>query len=315
LQKKNFQSGGINLPPPKKLTDRDIQILEALIKCGTLTTEQVKKIYRTGCYHYKRINTLAERGYLIRTGKSKMFIRITPLGAKALSEVSGREDSPIRLREDWQLEQRANIAGIMLELNKNHWHFMSSGEIKRERGISNSACINSYVSSNGKGYAVYVLSGDPHKHTVRNIKNELDRLIEHGINKAIIFYTSREGIQKFGQYKSKTINELLILPYPYGLTLLNKIQKIDHLIRSEFKGFTPSNRPFADYEKENTFISILVYNDMIKKELLSDYIKHAQEKENKAIIIACLESQSRVFSRLFTGTKQFAIPDPVGEVK
>lgn len=299
------------MPPKKKLTERDIQILDALIKCGTLTTEQIKKIFKTSCYHYKRINALAERGYLIRTGKGKIFVQITPSGAKALAEVSGREDTPIRMREEWQLEQRANIADILIELDKEIWYFMSSREIKRAKGISNSAYINSYISSNGKGYAIYILSDDPHKHTVRNIKNELDRLIEHGINKAIIFYTSREGIQKFGQYKSKIINELLILPYPYGLTLLNSIQKIDHLIRNKFKGFVPSNRPFVDYEKDNTLISILIYNDIIKKELLAEYIKHTQEKENKEIIIVCLESQAKVFSRQFPGIEQFVIPDPV----
>lgn len=296
------------MPPQKKLTDRDTQLLEALIKCGALSSRQVQEIFGgVSCYHYKRLKELEKRGYLRRIGH---YIQITQQGAKAVGGVLGQEDIPIRIREPWQRQQRASVADILIYLDKNYWTFKSSREIKRETGISSSAYINCYITSNGKGYAVYMLSDNPHKQTIRGIKNELDRLIEHGISKAIIFCPSPESMKKFGTYHGRTINELLVLPFPYGLSLLNNMEQIQNNIQSMFSGFKTSARPFADYEKDNTLVTVLVYNDLIKKENLGEYLNHARARENRELIIVCLESQSAQFAAMFPGVKQQFTPNP-----
>jgi hypothetical protein len=304
---KIFQLGGIKLPPEKRLTERDLQLLEAVIKCGVISSKQAQEIYGVDNYHYKRISKLVDRGYLIRTGR---HIQATPLGAKVFCDISGQEDNltPVRIREPWQRKQKENVARIYFGLK--NWHFMTSREIKKEKGISNSAFINCYVSNNGKGYAVYMLSSDPKKSTVRGIKSELDRLIEHGISKAIIFCPKPESMRKFGTYSGRSINELLLLPFPFGLNLLNSMESLNQIIQNKFHGFIPSNRPFADYEKGNTLVSVLIYNDLVKKEHLADYLSYTKKREGREIIIACLESQAAQFAAQFPGVKQHVIPDP-----
>ena len=300
------------MPPQKKLTDRDTKLLEALIKTGALSSRQVREIYGgVSCYHYKRLKELEKRGYLNRTGQ---HIQITQQGAKAIGDISGQDDAPIRIREPWQLKQRKNIADIFLGLSKDNWSFMSSRDIKKEVGISSSAYISCFISTarKGYGYAVYLLSNDPHKHTIRNIKGELDRLIQHGISKAIIFCPNPESMKKFGAYNGRALNELLVLPFPFGLSLLNNINQIHGDIQSRFNNCTVSIRPFADYEEGNTFISVLINNDFIKKEHLKEYLNHARKREGREIIIACLQSQAAQFSVQFPGVKQCIIPDPKG---
>lgn len=289
------------MPPGKHLTEKDIELLKALQKCVVLNSKQASRIYgNVKNYHYQRTNRLQERGYII---KHNGYIEITKKGAKAI----GQNDVPARVKEPWQRKFKADIAEIYFALPE--WRFLSSREIKRERGLNRSSRINAYIEKNNKGYAVYLLNKEPQKSTIKSIKNEFHDLDLVGISGAIIFCPTPKAMKIFGANTSK-LREVLLLPYPYGLKLLGHMEEIDELVQETLQGFKPSKRAFADYEKGNTYASVLIYNDLAKKDHLTNYLKYARDKENKEVIIVCLENQSKEFAKQFPGIEQIIIPEP-----
>jgi len=96
----------------------------------------------------------------------------------------------------------------------------------------------------------------------------------------------------------------LFLRYPGEINLLNQIDVVKQKIAGALKGYTPSARPFADFEKNGTYVSVLVINDLMKKKRLSDYIKYIKDKEQREIIVLGLEEQAESLSAQFPGAKQ-----------
>lgn len=295
-----FHSGGVILPPVKHLTDRDVALLTGLATCGVMTHEQVRRIYNNVAnYHYKRLSQLEDRGYV----KCGRYIEITPPGMKEI----GRDAPPVRKRQGWGLEKLILLSDVYIGLPE--WRYLSSREIKKEMNLNDSSAIDAYIEKDGLGYAIYLLSKEPRKTTIQSIRGELKKLWTHHISNAVVFAPSPEGMNMISGDGVK-LDSLLVLPYPYGIQLLAHKSQLESEIKSKLQGFTPSSRPFADYEKGNTFVSVLAFNDVIKRENLLTYLQYANLKEGKEIIITCFKDQSPKFRQLFPNIEQLIMQGP-----
>jgi len=288
------------MPPGRQLTDRDMSLLSCLAMCGLLTYNQAKAIYNNVTnYHYKRLSQLEERGY-IKCGK---YIEITPLGIRA----TGGKSSPMNVREEWKKEVLIKLSEIYIGLSG--WKYLSSREVKKQLNMNASSPINAYIEKDGEGYAIYLLNKEPRKATIKSLRGSLKKLWIHGISRAIVFASSSEAMNVVDGTETK-LKSLLVLPYPYGIELLKHKDQIQSYVESKLQDFVPSNRPFANYEKGNTFVSVLVFNDIIKRDALSGYLKYASAREGREVVIVCLKNQCEKFGQLFPDIKQIVIPGP-----
>ncbi len=299
------------MPPERHLSDRDQYLLKILSITTVINYQQLKRIYGDKKhYHYRRSRQLQDRGLIILDGK---HVRITGSGMK---EATGKER--VYYPKSSQYDHRVKLAEISMSLT--NWEVYSSLEIKRRTSLNDSALINMYIENSGRGYAIYILARNPEASTITRIKNELDDLSFYGIQRAIVFCSydnNYNSANKFGRfYRDTSLTELLLLPFPdqikktdtmVMLKYVNHMKKINAKIRNQFQEYQLSNRSFADFEKENEYITSLVFNDLIKKTQLFNYMQGAVKKEKKKTRILCLESQSKEYSLDFPEVEQTII--------
>lgn len=291
----------------KQLTERDERLLSMLARCGALSVDQAGAVYGVASYHKARISELAKRDYIARADN---LIQITARGAKAI----GLDQVPFRVRHKWQRQHKADVAGILLSLQG--WDAAFPHEVKRSNSyVYRGARFDAVVSKNGREYALYLLSSRPQQQAVRTIRKELAHLKSWRIRHAIVFYPSPEALEKFG-VEPANLESLLLLPYPFGVGLLESLDIIDERVRKLFPGCQPCARPFADYELDGVFITSLVTNDLVKRRALRDYLDYVAAREARKNVIVCLASQKGAFAALFPNTEIVTVPDAlVSEVQ
>jgi len=295
------------MPPKKYLTEKDLNLFRCLADCGALTSEQARRFYGdVSAYHYVRLAKLEERKYIRRHGK---YIEIMTKGLRAV----GLDEEPPRLRETWERERRSKIAELYFSLA--NWNFIPKREVRKLHKITQSMQLGCCIERNQKRYAVYLLRENPHKTTLTGIYNEIRRLDISKIYRAIIFHQSEESLTYFDNINAKMIKEILMLPYPGGIDILRHMDKIENAIAGRFGSSATTGRPFADYEKDRTYYSVLVFNDIIKKKALKEYLESAAKREGREVVIICLAGQSEYFAGQFPGVKQIKIKETweVGE--
>ncbi|AEG14493.1 hypothetical protein Desku_0894 [Desulfofundulus kuznetsovii DSM 6115] len=290
------------MPPAKQLTQRDMELLRYLAKCSVLTLGQAKRIYgNTEQYHYRRLKCLEERGYVRTESRYSRYIEATKLGIKE----AGYDHSPPRLRDKDQCRHKARVAEICLGLP--NWEYLSPREVKQSTTVNKSYRLDGLLRKDGKEYVVYLLSDDPRRTTIQGIKHELNDMPYHRIYNAIVFCPTLKAMEHF-YIDIPKLEELLLLPYPYGIELLRHKDEIEGRIEDLLRGYEKANRRFADYQKGQTYVSVLAFNDVVKKEQLEAYLK-LRDREKKDVEIVCLESQSRKLTEQFPGVKLITIPE------
>ncbi|MCS5696984.1 hypothetical protein [Desulfofundulus thermocisternus] len=281
---------------PEELTARDNELLEALAKCSVMTTKQIELIYGVKAYHYKRLKVLESRGLIKRDGR---FILITSRGRNQMGVGRVHE----RLTDE-QKREAAMIAWVYTKLNG--WRIMNSQEAKRYYNLNRGDKIDGVIERpDGTMYAFYVLSTRPREATIKRITTELKNLWVVNIRRAIIFCPASAAMKAFGKDPCK-LDELLVLPHPGGLDIFKAISKpgfIREVHDQAFPGrpYVPTEKPFADYQTEingeQVYVSVLIGNDLVKRDHLTSYLNLGQRDKRVAII--CLREQQKMFQKLF----------------
>ncbi|RJX19849.1 MAG: hypothetical protein C4570_04640 [Ammonifex sp.] len=288
-----------------ELTDRDKGLLELLARGCVLRTDQVALLYGVGRYHYDRLTALQGRELILRRGR---YVEIAAKGLRVLG-VPGRR---LDVRQDWQREHRARVVDVYFALSG--WGFQFALEFKRKAEVNANARFDAVISKNNKSYAVYLLNYEARESTLSGLKKDFAGLGRWGFSGAVVLSPSTETLNTLEApdfLKELQLKELLALPYAQGIGIFNNIDALRRQVRFLFPGFTSCARPFADLEKGDTFVTVLITNDLIKRRLLHDYVDHVCEKEARKNVIVCLESQESRFAELIPGVEVVAVPDSV----
>lgn len=286
-----------------KLTEYDENLFRLISTTGTCTLEQARQIYKpfsnNQWYHYKRIQRLEENGYLI---KRSSYLELTKRSAEIIGETK------YRFRHDGVREIHAEIADIVLSLGLD---FISNRQLRTEYGLNRKTYFKGAVIINGYYYFLYLLGDKPSVQHIGGIRSELKTYSSSGITrKAIVFAPTPTAMSIFGDDSCKQ-DELFLLPYPSGLTLLNNYftPETEDYLNSLFPNAVTSRYPFANYETISQYVTILVLNDIAKRNALTGYFKSPHQP--KPVTIICLESQKQLFASHYPKAKLITLPETI----
>jgi len=296
-----LKQGSIKVVMIIKLTEYDKSLFKLIATSGTCTLEQARQVYKpfsnNQWYHYKRVQRLEENGYLIKRGT---YLELTKKSAETIGETR------YRFRHDGIRELHAEIADIVLSLGLD---FVSNRQLRTECGLNRKTYFKGAVIINGYYYFLYLLSDKPTSQHIGGIRSELKTYAASGITrKSIIFAPTPTAMSMFGNDSCKQ-DELFLLPYPSGLNLLNNFftPETEEYLNSLFPNTVTSRYPFANYETVSQYLTILVLNDIAKRNALTSYYKSPHQP--KPVSIICLESQRQLFASQYPQAKLIIFPE------
>jgi len=273
------------------LTDRDVKLLHLLGRIGVLRTSQAKLVYGgVKRYHLRRIEKLTSEGMIVR---EYGYIRPTTRGLQA----ANYDGTPIRLRKH-QYKERVFTVDVLSHFPD--WTKEYAIELKRNGLVERKAQISAVISKGNLQYGVYALTRIPKQSTMCFLHSEMHDLQTTGINHFLVFYTT-PGLQKAFGYPPSGIKECCLLPYPAGVDSFRRIFAEDFVafINQRFPGLKVSNRPFAHFEWQGNYITIMHNNDLVKRQALLEYLTYAQKRESRKCILVCTPGQAKEIKTLF----------------
>lgn len=288
---------------------KDRRILERLSVFGAMTGKQIGKFCDSTWYHYKCIQKLLKQGYIVRRGR---YYEITGKGARSV----GR-DSP-RLRHKHQKSSKVVVADIVQALDG--WGFVPGYKFKRKFNLNRSSPLAGVLSRYGFHYGLYVLPKRPSAITVGRLRGEakemfektkVDRIVvvcfDSRAEAALMAPAAKDKAEGKDSEKSDVrklwvgIKEVIAVTSPAETALLEGYCSpgFNELLLRQFPGAQPSKRPFADYVWRDGYLSVLVVNDLLRRGVLAGYLKHAAAREQRRVVVVCLESQLEKLRELF----------------
>ena len=282
-----------------ELTEKDLELLGLISKSGVITLKQAQQIYGgSKWYHYDRVQTLKKRGYL---QKKSGYIELTNKGASLFNQ------NRYRYKEDYLKGLRADMAEIIMNLG--NWNIISVSQAKHKHNLNQRIYFKCLLSHNNLEYAIYMLGEKPKKQTLAPIKGEI-KFLAHGTNidRAIVFGASDESLSMFGN-DELGMKELLLLKYPDSLPVLNNYQKLKEHAELLFgsQQLVVTDRPFADYETKDGFVTFLMLNDLVKMNNLYNYL-HLPHKIKKVTIV-CLSSREEIMRQMYRKSELVVIDE------
>lgn len=286
-----------------RLTEYDKNLFRLIAISGTCTLEQARQVYKpfsnNQWYHYKRIQRLEENGHLIKRGS---YLELTKRSAEIIGETK------YRFRHDGVREAHAEITDIVLSLGLD---FVSNRQLRTEYSLNRKTYFKGAVIIDGYYYFLYLLSDKPSSQHIGGIQAELRTYSSSGITrKAIVFAPTPTAMSMFGDDSCRQ-DELFLLPYPSGLNLLNNYftPETQEYLKSLFPNAVTSRYPFANYETISQYVTILVLNDIAKRNALTGYFKSPHQP--KPVTIICLESQKQLFASHYPKAKLITLPETI----
>lgn len=263
-----------------KILDSDIKLFQLISSTGACTIEQARQVYdnKSQWYHYKRIQRLEEERYLLKRGK---YLELTKRSADIIGE------QKYRFRHPDLREVKAEVADLVLTLGVE---FISARQIRNEYGLNRQTYFQGAIQVENSFYFLYLLGDIPSQKQLNLIRSEMKTGSISGlIRKSIVFAPSATAMSAFGTDTCKQ-DELFLLPHPAGVDLINQY----FLSLDKIKIGEASKKPFAHYETESHYITVLILNDIAKRNALFSY--YASPYQDKPVRIICLESQKMLFT-------------------
>lgn len=288
---------------------KDRQILERLSVFGAMTGKQIGEFCGSTKYYYRCIRKLLKQGYIVRRGR---YYEITVKGMRSVGH-----DSP-RLRYEYQKSSKIVVADIVQALDR--WEFVPGYEFKRRFDLNRSSPLAGVLSRYGFHYGLYVLPKRPSAITVGRLRGEakemfektkVDRIVvvcfDSRAEAALMAPAAKDKAEGKDSEKSDVrklwvgIKEVIAVTSPAETSLLEGYCSpgFNELLLRQFPGAQPSKRPFADYVWRDGYLSVLVVNDLLRREALAGYLKHAAAREGRRVVVVCLESQLEKLRELF----------------
>ncbi len=277
---------------PDKLTDRDVALLHFLGRCGVMKTAQANVIYGgVKKYHVRRIERLSKAGMIIR---DKGYIRPTKKGLVA----AGYEGDIVRIKKH-QCKDRALAVELLLRFPE--WHVRFGIELKRQNLLERRSQVAGIIERSNLKYAIYMLSHVPTSGNVTFMRSEMRDLHLWGIERIAVFCTNKKIIEAMTVEPPSGIKELCLLPYPAGVDSFRRIftKGFVAFMNQRFPGLKPCARPFAHFEWRGNYITVMHTNDLVKRQTLSDYLIHVQNREARKCLLVCTPGQVKELQNQF----------------
>lgn len=262
-----------------QITERDKNLFQLISTSGVCTFEQARQIYGTKWYHYKRIDALVKGGYLL---KRASFIELAKKGAEEIGETK------YRFRHEDMRELHAEIANIALTLN---YPLVSARDIRNKYGLNRKTHLKGAIRNNDIDYFLYLLSDKATLQYITSVKAEIKAFATSGICCNAIIFAPTPKVMALFETDSCAAQELLLLPYPAGIELINNY--LSFCPKKIFPDLVTSNKPYAHYETNDYYITSLILNDLAKRTALEAYF---QLQLKKPVKIICLEKQQKFFA-------------------
>ncbi len=266
------------------ITDRDYQLLNLLSQCGVMKPEQTKMAYGNVTeYHLKRIQKLIAARVLIRDNG---YIRPSASGLR----MAGIQARPMHL-ERYHYEEHALAVELVSQLPL--WSPVYARELKRIKKIQNSSGICVTISKDNTQYAIYIITKDTPEGMLKLNRSEISNLPLSGINRVLVFYTSDSIMQTVGFKPPDGLRECCLLRYPEGVASLKRwfSPEFQSFMQTRFPGMKPCSRPFAHFEHNGDYVTVLIHNDLLIRAALIDYVTHAQQREHRRCVAVCTPGQ------------------------
>ena len=273
-----------------KLTERDYTLLNLISKTGAVNREQVHNVYgkNLSYYHLKRLKLLSKKGYVKR---KKGYVLLRPKGFRAI----GVRSRPLE-KKDFVIKKKAQIAELYFSLEG--WEIIFGAEYKSRYELYRGSRLEAVISNPLYEFAVYHLTSiSPKANTTSRYLNEINVLpLKAGIDRAVIFCHPKCAEIILSKIDKPTIKELLLLPYPDGITLLKGRYNdyfFDEILSEGLPGIKRDNSlRFTDYtwtaKNGVYYISDLSTNDAIRMHYLDSYLSNKLVmKTKKKIAILC----------------------------
>lgn len=305
------------------MTDRDYNLLVLVSKSGAVSNEQAHVIYGEdkSSYYLKRLKILSNEGYIKRR---KGFVTLKIKGLKAV----GISTKPEK-KKDYIVRKKAEMAELFFRLEG--WQVVFGTEFKNMKALNRGSRIEAVIRNGDYEFAIFQMSSKtPKANTVAAYLNEINTLPRKaGINRAVIFCQTECAEIILNRINKPTVEELLLLPYPRGMSLIENRYNIffDEILIEEFPGIKKgvSTLNLAEYTwvtKDGVYyISDLLTNDAVKMYHLDNfYSNKLTVKMEKKIIILCPHAKyqeirkryPKAIVRLMTDTLSRFVPTPDG---
>ena len=279
----------------RRLTEKDILLLEFLCKYKMMLAINSKKIYKSKEYYLKRLKVLEKEQYIKRV--NRYYIKLDIKGIKLVKELGYYYRNVCR-KEKYQerVQEIMKIATLTLD---SDIRFLTSWEIKdsnvfTEMGRTFIGLLNYY----DRDYIAYYISKDKSFHYVRQVINDVNKNILY--NKSVVFMEDFKNLNKSNKYfifgKEST---LIINPTKENLDKIRLFQEIDcyDILLQIYKGkeILLSNWNKADYmTEEKQYILFMPFIDTEKLHRLNIAFNNTKRINKKIDIVTLKENKEKI---------------------
>lgn len=279
----------------RRLTEKDILLLEFLCKYKMMLATDSKKIYKSKEYYLKRLKVLEKEQYIKRV--NRYYIKLDIKGIKLVKELGYYYRNVCR-KEKYQqrVQEIMKIATLTLD---SDIRFLTSWEIKdsnvfTEMGRTFIGLLNYY----DRDYIAYYISKDKSFHYVRQVINDVNKNIQY--NKSVVFMEDFKNLNKGDQYfifaKKST---LIINPTKENLDRIRLLQEIDcyDILQEIYKGkeILLSNWNKTDYmTEEKQYILFMPFIHTEKLHRLNIAFNNTERINKKINIVTLKENKEKI---------------------
>jgi hypothetical protein len=303
-----------------KIDSQDRDLLAALARCSSLTTDQAwKAAYGEydRWYIYKRLKALERQGLLSRSGR-QVFITQQGMVAAGFGGIT-----------PGQTRMAGTVSGdIFLAVARWGWEYMSSKIAKSRYGFYRGGLFTGVIRGRGSRiYLVYLLSGYPRKATVNKMRKEIADLAGRQtgvtVSGAIVLYGSEHAREAFDTAPQLQVPRLMMLRADMACSVLERFAlegRFLGLYGPALEGyeFQASNKTFADYiavdgdTGEEFYVTELFTGDLNVRFTAGAYLKDQYKLEGRRLIVFCFERQLGFVAKYFKGKglyRTYAVTD------
>jgi len=270
---------------------REQVVLEYIATFGAVTAVRLGELLGTAKYHYAVLKRMCRRGLLQRQGK---YYRLTREGQRRVGSKAPR------LWLGQQCKKADVVAAVVNRLPG--WRFVPKTKVKERINLNRTSFLSGVLTGCGCSYALYVLSGKKLYVAVGRLREEmkmlaavsqLDRVLVVCRNPRVRSLLLTPPERQEWRTLWRGMKEVIVMQHPFGASLLGKRYSpaFASLLEQRFPGACPSTKVFADWDWSGNLVCVLVFEDVLKRALLGDYLRYAALMERRTVTVVCRESQ------------------------
>ena len=285
---------------PMKITARDNEMLDILLKYGAVNKTLLVKIYGN-TYYKKRVVVLIENKYINRI-KNGIY-NIASVGEKYFTDRGIIVNKPINIGEKlFKRYADASYLGYILD----NWDFIGSREAKSKYNLNRGLRMTGILQHEERSIFIYKLPTKIGKIGVDSYKKEFASIKSYGFNEVILLSSSTKVKELFG-INSCNLNNLYVMPDEgISLMLINSMANIninEWVISQlyDLKTLYKSSLRMYNFENDDEYIFNMIDYNIAKIDYVLDHIEIMEEglSKKKEIVCICFVGQMSEIKKMF----------------